>query len=127
MWICREKRYGELGAAILKYKNQLVICLLALVLTTVPGGAVLASVTSFTDARGTIHISNDPKGAAGKNSLDVSASGQIQAYTAINQRETTPSNIFPEPSAPVAPAFLAGEPQLPPESASSPTESDSKQ
>jgi hypothetical protein len=108
----------------LNLKHYLGAYLLGLLLMVGPEKSVGAAISHFTDARGTIHIFNDPKTEDGRNNPDSDSPDQLGPIAAITPREPTPSNIFPEPEAPVVPAYLTAEPQASPESGSPPPESE---
>jgi len=87
-----------------------------------PWQTVFPAISNSTDAKGTIHINNDPK-AASQDNVEAQTSGQPGPAAAVNPQAPTPSNIFPEPETPVTPTFLAAEPESPPASPGPPPES----
>lgn len=92
------------------------IFLLFLFITMSPWQSAFPAISRSTDAKGTIRITNDPQAAPNQDNVDVQASGNPSPAESINPQEPTPSNIFPEPGAPVTPAFLSANPESPPES-----------
>ncbi len=99
---------------------------LALLITMTPWQAAFPAVKHFTDAKGTIHISNNPKDEASWAKVETKVASQPDTSEAVNPQEPTPSNIFPEPEAAKTPAFLDPEPEAPATSSSPAPEADPK-
>jgi hypothetical protein len=73
------------------------IYLLAMVMLA-PAQPLCATVTQFTDEKGTIHIVNTGTDKAKPQNGDYPVSLQPRSIEVVSPNEPTPSNIFPEPA-----------------------------